>query len=65
MSHFINIKCTLCKACQPICPTASIFMGDGQLVIDSDTCEDCGICVSVCPESAIRPIEEPKKKDAE
>jgi len=56
MSHFINIRCTLCKACVDICPTKSIMMGDRQYVIDSDTCEDCKVCVSVCPEKAIQEV---------
>jgi ferredoxin len=56
MSHTINSRCTLCKACVDICPTKSIFAGEGQYVIDSDTCDDCKVCVSVCPERAIQAI---------
>jgi NAD-dependent dihydropyrimidine dehydrogenase PreA subunit len=63
--HIITRKCTLCKACLDLCPTKSIFMGEGQLVIDADTCDDSAICVSVCPESAIQPVIDKAKKEAE
>jgi len=53
---YINLRCTLCNACLPVCPTQSIFLGKQQLVIDQDTCEGCGICIQVCPENAIHPV---------
>jgi MinD superfamily P-loop ATPase len=59
MTHKINVKCTLCQDCVSTCPTGSIFLGRGQYVIDSDTCEDCGVCFSVC---AAQAIEKPKPK---
>jgi NAD-dependent dihydropyrimidine dehydrogenase PreA subunit len=58
MSYFINRRCTLCKACIDLCPTKSIFLGEGQYVIDADTCDDSGLCVSVCPDHAIYRVGE-------
>lgn len=60
MAFYINAKCTSCKACATVCPTASIFYGVNQYVIDADTCEECKVCVSVCPEGAIHPLNPPK-----
>ena len=56
MTYAINRKCTSSKACVELCPTKSIIMGEGQYVIDADTCVDCGICMSVCPEHAVYKI---------
>jgi ferredoxin len=46
-----------------VCPTKSIIYGIGQYVIDLDTCNDCQVCVQVCPEHVILPI--PKEKTQE
>lgn len=63
MSHSITPRCTLCKACVEACPTQSIFLGDHQYVIDSDTCSDCQSCVPLCPVHAIQPIVPPKEEE--
>jgi ferredoxin len=66
MAHTINAKCTLCQDCVPKCPTGSIFLGRNQYVIDSDTCEDCGVCWSVCGPGAIeKPAPERKPATSE
>ena len=52
-STFINLKCTSCQACVPVCPTEAIYYGIHQYVIDQDRCHDCHICYQVCPEMAV------------
>ncbi len=49
----ITPRCTLCGDCLTRCPTKSIFVGGNQAVIDTDTCQGCHVCVSVCNERAI------------
>lgn len=61
--HRISTVCTSCRDCVDVCPTASIYYGVGQFVIDADTCHGCGICAQVCPVAAIRPTEEPKPEE--
>ncbi|MCI6770410.1 MAG: 4Fe-4S binding protein, partial [Oscillospiraceae bacterium] len=35
------------------CPVGAISEGDGQYVIDADSCIECGACADGCPVSAI------------
>ena len=39
--------------CAGECPVNAISQGDGQYVIDADTCISCGTCAGVCPTGAI------------
>lgn len=49
----ISDKCKKCKLCMKLgCPAISID-GDGNVRIDASQCNGCGLCVSVCPFSAI------------
>jgi ferredoxin len=63
MAYVIALPCIGVKdtACITVCPTDCIhptqsepgFASADQLFIDPDTCIDCGMCVDVCPVSAI------------
>ena len=45
-------RCVLCGACLKLgCP--AITKRDGRIVIDQAACNGCGLCVQVCPKSAI------------
>jgi pyruvate ferredoxin oxidoreductase delta subunit len=48
-------KCKQCGLCPPVCPDASIPVGEGgkRKDFDYDHCKGCGVCVEVCPFDAI------------
>jgi len=49
----ITDKCRKCKLCMKLgCPAISVDK-DGIVRIDASQCNGCGLCVSVCPFSAI------------
>ena len=46
--------CTLCGACQAVCPTEAITLGETAVKVNAEACSGCGACVEVCPSGAIR-----------
>lgn len=57
MTYVVNEDCIRCKFtdCVEICPVDAFREGETMLVIDPDTCIDCGVCEPQCPEKAIKP----------
>lgn len=53
MAYQISDDCTLCGACESVCPVEAISAGDDKYVIDADICTDCGACEATCPVGAI------------
>lgn len=59
MPHVITEKCLGERygACVSVCPVSCIHPGQHQgqefMVIDPETCIDCGICLPECPVGAI------------
>ena len=51
----IERQCTLCLACENICPTGAITMSGETVEIDHDVCIGCMCCHEVCRFDAIRP----------
>jgi len=45
-------RCTLCGACEAVCPTGAITLAETARV-DTAKCTGCGACVEACPSSAI------------
>ena len=45
--------CTLCGACQAVCPTEAITLGEVAVRVNAEACCGCGACVEVCPKGAI------------
>ena len=53
MAFVIGDDCTMCGACQEVCPTDAISPGDPKFIIDPEKCVDCGACAEECPVGAI------------
>jgi formate hydrogenlyase subunit 6/NADH:ubiquinone oxidoreductase subunit I len=54
-SHVDVEACNGCAACEEVCQTEAIQVGDGAgAVIDEGRCIGCGLCASFCPEEAVR-----------
>ncbi len=48
--------CTLCGACEKVCPTRAIELTpEGRWRCENAYCTQCGACFSVCPTSALEP----------
>ncbi len=60
MSHYVAEPCIKCKYtdCVAVCPVDCFHEGVNFLVIDPETCIDCGLCVPECPTKAIFPEDE-------
>ncbi|MFT5206832.1 MAG: ferredoxin [Candidatus Omnitrophota bacterium] len=59
MAHVITEKCLgeRYAACAAVCPVSSIHPGEYQgkifMVIDPESCIDCGVCLPECPVDSI------------
>lgn len=53
MAYVISNECTVCGACEPVCPVDAISAGEIKYTINAETCTDCAACESVCPVEAI------------
>lgn len=51
-------KCTKCGACGRIMCPALIIGADKHPIIDSDSCNNCGLCVNMCKFGALKKGEE-------
>ena len=54
MSYIIKDLCIECGICKDICPSESIYEGNGNYFIENATCIDCGTCVDECCVGAIK-----------
>jgi MinD superfamily P-loop ATPase len=45
-------KCTVCGACEAVCPARAIVVSD-IVTVDHVLCTGCGRCISVCPNEAL------------
>ena len=51
--------CQKCLNCRPVCPVGAIGVKNKEVVIDYETCVECGVCrrINICPEGAIKQVE--------
>lgn len=51
--------CKRCLECRPICPMGAIVLREKGVVIDYETCVECGVCqrFAICPEGAIKQVK--------
>jgi indolepyruvate ferredoxin oxidoreductase alpha subunit len=52
-------QCGNCRACLDLFGCPAFYMERGRIHIDPRLCNGCGVCAHFCPNSAIRPVEEP------
>ena len=53
----VSDKCKKCKQCMKLgCPAISLV--DGNVIIDKNQCNGCGLCINVCPFDAIVKVGE-------
>ena len=45
--------CTLCKACDILCPKKCLTISETSFTVAAQTCSSCQLCVDICPEKAI------------
>jgi ferredoxin len=59
MTHYVGEECVKCKYtdCVEVCPVDCFYEGEDFLVIDPETCIDCGVCIPECPVDAIKTDE--------
>lgn len=62
MTHIVTGRCVDCRYtdCCAVCPVDCFYetTNPAMLVIDPDTCIDCGLCIPECPIHAIYPEDE-------
>lgn len=47
------VRCIGCGECARACPTGSLELGPGGVVIDRERCQGCGTCAEACPSTAM------------
>lgn len=60
MTYVVTDACVKCKYtdCVEVCPVDCFHEHKNMVVINPETCIDCGVCELECPVSAIKPGSE-------
>ncbi len=46
-----------CRACERSCLAAAITIQNNEITLDPFACVNCGVCTTVCPTAALRPLD--------
>jgi ferredoxin len=51
--------CKKCVDCIPVCPVGAIRIAGKKVVIEYETCVECGVCrrLNICPQGAIKQVD--------
>ncbi|HID43570.1 MAG TPA: 4Fe-4S dicluster domain-containing protein [Archaeoglobaceae archaeon] len=52
-----EIRCIYCKSCEIACPENAITVKkifSGEIRVNWNSCQACGVCIEVCPSDAIK-----------
>ncbi len=55
------LACSMCASCNICLDTLAcpaFYVKDGVIAIDESQCNGCGLCALICPNGAIRPVQE-------
>ena len=62
MAYRIMENCVGCQKCKVECPTGAIYLTKEILKVDEQKCVSCGLCSSICKESAVIDEEAPAEE---
>lgn len=57
VKKYCTVGCIGCTLCEKKCPQHTIHMDNQLAVIDYANCDNCGVCIEVCPTKAIIRVE--------
>ncbi len=51
--------CKRCLECQPVCPVGAIVVREKKVLIEYESCVECGVCrrLGICENSAIKQVD--------
>jgi ferredoxin len=58
----VDAACTLCGACERVCPADAIELGDRAVRVNGEACVGCAACVEVCPNGAITLVKRERQE---
>ena len=56
--QYVQEKCIHCGSCASVCPSGTLQIADGSLIIDTEKCITCGACQQICCTGAISLVGE-------